>query len=131
MTRSLLTILCLMGLVGCTTSSETVQHGTVKYLFTQTQNQWAENVVLVSPCEQDLVNGQCKPAGETKVLVISGKLPGVVGGAVHDAALVGSSFVIRDGLIKSKSNVSQSNAGTSIRSSTTVVGGPIHPGVAP
>ncbi len=94
---------------GCATSSETVQHGTVKYLFTQTQNQWADNVILVSPCEPELVGGSCKPTGETKVLVVSGKLPGVVGGAVHDAAMVGSSFVIRDGLKKSKSNVSNSN----------------------
>lgn len=100
---------------GCTVSSEMVQHGASKYLLTQTQNQWADNMVLVSECETELVNGQCKPKGETKVVITSGKLPGVVSSAAHDAVVLGSSFAIRDGLVKSKAT--QHNQ-TDVRAST-------------
>ena len=110
-------MLCAVLLTGCAQSSETVRHGDTSFLLTQTQNQWAENVVLVSECEKDLVNGMCKPKGEVKVLVISGKLPELVGGLKHDAVTLGSAFVIRDGLIKSKANVKQNNQ-TDIRAST-------------
>jgi hypothetical protein len=108
--------LCLL-LAACATSIETVQHGTVKYLFTQTQNQWAENVILVSPCESELVGGSCKPTGETKVLVVSGKLPAVVGGVGQSMTTLGAAAIVRDGLVKSKSSVKQSNT-TDVRAST-------------
>jgi hypothetical protein len=107
--------LCVL-LTGCATSSDMVQHGNLKVQFTQTQNQWAENVVLVTTCEK-LQNGFCPPDAPTQVLVVSGKLPGVVSGATRDVANLGSSLVIRDGLIKSKSSVKQSNQ-TDIRAST-------------
>lgn len=114
---ALVSVLLLFVVAGCAQSSETVRHGDTSFLLTQTQNQWAENVVLVSECEKDLVNGMCKPKGEVKVLVISGKLPELVGGLKHDAVSLGSAFVIRDGLIKSKANVKQNNQ-TDIRAST-------------
>jgi len=59
----------------------------------------------------------CKPKGEVKVMVISGKLPELMSGLKHDAVVLGSAFVIRDGLIKSKSSTTQRNQ-TDIRAST-------------
>jgi hypothetical protein len=104
--------LCLL-LAACATSSETVQHGTVKYLFTQTQT----NGQKMSPCESELVGGSCKPTGETKVLVVSGKLPAVVGGVGQSMTTLGAAAIVRDGLVKSKSSVKQSNT-TDVRAST-------------
>ncbi len=112
-------VLFALLIAGCAPSSEMVAHGTKKFLFTQTQNQWGENVVLVSECAKDLKYGACDPEGEIKMLVVGGKLPGVVSGVASDAAVIGSAFVIRDGLIKGKSttNVRQKNQ-TDIRAST-------------
>lgn len=107
----------LVFLSACAQSSETVQHGTVKYLFTQTQNQWADNVILVSLCEKELVNGSCQPTGDTKVIVTSGKMPGVVSGASQSMTTLGAAALVRDGLVKSKANVSQKNQ-TDVRAST-------------
>ena len=108
-----------VGLVlgGCTVSSETVQHGTTKYLLTQTQNQWADNAVLVSECEAELVNGACKPKGETKIIITSGKLPGVVSGASQSMTTLGSAALVRDGLIRSQASVTQRNQ-IDVRAST-------------
>lgn len=105
------------GLSGCSTHSEMVQHGSKKVLFTQTQNQWGENVILVTDCGTVLVNGTCDPDKPTQMLVVSGKLPGVVSGVVQSASTLGSAAIVRDGLVKSKSSVSQKNQ-TDIRAST-------------
>jgi hypothetical protein len=107
--------LCAL-LTGCATSSDMVQHGNLKVQFTQTQNQWAENVVLVTTCEK-LQNGFCPPDAPTQVLVVSGKLPGVVSGVGQSMATLGAAALVRDGLVKSKSTVKQSNQ-TDIRAST-------------
>jgi hypothetical protein len=93
-----------------------VQHGNLKVQFTQTQNQWAENVVLVTTCEK-LQNGFCPPDAPTQVLVVSGKLPGVVSGVGQSMTTLGAAALVRDGLVKSKSTVKQSNQ-TDIRAST-------------
>ena len=34
---------------GCAPHSEMIQHGNEKILFTQTQNIWADNVLLTTP----------------------------------------------------------------------------------
>ena len=108
-------IAALMLLVSaCAPASEMVQHGNQKILFTQTQNQWADNVILVTPCKAVLVNGQCDPDGPTQMSTASGKLPGVVSGT---GGAVTSALIIRDGIIKGKSNVTQRNQ-TDIRAST-------------
>ena len=88
-------------IAGCAPSSEMIQHGTKKILFTQTQNQWGENVVLVSECAKELKYGACDPE-DVQVLVVGGKLPGVVSGVAANATTLGSAALIRDGLIKSK-----------------------------
>lgn len=56
-----------------------------------------------------------------RMFVIPGKLPGVVSSGVSTAGMVGSSFVIRDGLIKSKPKVNNSNT-TNEHFSTKYVG---------
>ena len=110
-----------MLLVACAQSSETIQHGSTKFLLTQTQNQWADNVVLVSECEQDLANGMCKPKGETKVIVSSGKLPGVLNGAAQSVTTLGAAAILRDGLVKGKPKVNNSNT-TNEHFSTKYIG---------
>ena len=114
---ALFVLIAIIMLTGCAQSSETVRHGDTTFLLTQTQNQWAENAVLISECEKELANGVCKPKGEVKVMVISGKLPELMSGLKHDAVVLGSAFVIRDGLMKSKSSTTQRNQ-TDIRAST-------------
>ena len=109
-------IVCALLIAGCAPSSEMIQHGTKKILFTQTQNQWGENVVLVSECAKELKYGACDPE-DVQVLVVGGKLPGVVSGVAANATTLGSAALIRDGLVKSKASVKQSNK-TDIRAST-------------
>ena len=105
-------------IAGCAPSSEMIQHGTKKILFTQTQNQWGENVVLVSECAKELKYGACDPEN-VHVMIVGGKLPGVVSGVASNATTLGSAALIRDGLVKSKgtTNVNQHNQ-TDIRAST-------------
>ena len=114
-------VTCALLFAGCTHSSETIQHGSTKFLLTQTQNQWADNVVLVSECEQELVNGMCKPKGETKVIVSSGKLPGVLNGAAQSVTTLGAAAILRDGLVKGKPKVNNSNT-TNEHFSTKYIG---------
>ena len=103
---------------GCAASSEMLQHGNQKFLFTQTQNQWADNVLLITPCKEKLANGSCDPDGPTQMSTASGKLPGVVGGV---GGGVVSAVIIRDGLVKGKPKVSNSNT-TNEHFSTKYVG---------
>ena len=107
-----------MLLVACAQSSETVRHGSATFLLTQTQNQWADNVILVTPCKAALVNGQCDPDGPTQVSTASGKLPGVVGGA---GGTVAGALILRDGLVKGKPKVNNSNT-TNEHFSTKYIG---------
>lgn len=53
----------------------------------------------------------------------------VLPAAIHGLAFIAGMGTL--GAVMPGMNVSQSNAGPTIRSSTTVIGGPIHPGVAP
>ena len=99
----------VLSVAACAPASEMVQHGNQKILFTQTQNQWADNVILVTPCKAALVNGQCDPDGPTQVSTASGKLPGVVGGA---GGTVAGALILRDGLVKGKPRVNNSNSNT-------------------
>ena len=99
---------------GCAPHSEMIQHGNEKILFTQTQNIWADNVLLTTPCKTALRNGACDPDGPTQMTTATGKGAGVVGGV---SGGVVSALIIRDGLTKSKSNISQKNQ-TDIRAST-------------
>ena len=115
MMRHALIVTFTLLLGGCAVSSERVQHGSTSFLITQTQNQWADNMVLISECEAELVNGVCKPKGETKVIVSSGKLPGVVSGVSQNVTTLGSAAIIRDGLVKGKTNITQRN---DVRAST-------------
>ena len=101
-------------LAACAPHSEMIQHGNQKVLFTQTQNIWADNAILVTPCKVALANGQCDPDGPTQITTATGKGAGVLG---NTAGGVASSLILRDGLIKSKSSISQKNQ-TDIRAST-------------
>jgi len=114
-------VTCALLFAGCTHSSETIQHGSTKFLLTQTQNQWADNVVLVSECEQDLANGMCKPKDETKEIVTSGKLPGVLDGAAQSVTTWGAAASLRDGLVKGEPKVNNSNT-TNEHFSTKYIG---------
>lgn len=104
--------LCI--LAACAPHSEMIQHGNEKILFTQTQNVWADNVLLTTPCKPLLRNGACDPDGPTQMTTATGKGAGVLGGV---GGGVVSALIIRDGLTKSKSNISQKNQ-TDIRAST-------------
>ena len=44
---ALFVLIAIIMLTGCAQSSETVRHGDTMFLLTQTQNQWAENAVLI------------------------------------------------------------------------------------
>ena len=106
-------VACVL-VAGCAPHSEMIQHGNEKILFTQTQNIWADNVLLTTPCKTALRNGACDPDGPTQMTTATGKGAGVVGGV---GGGVVSALIIRDGLTKSKSNISQKNQ-TDIRAST-------------
>jgi hypothetical protein len=107
-----------MLLSACSPNTEIVQHGNIKIQMTQTQNQWADNMVAVTTCEQ-FENGFCPKDAPTQIVIMSGKMPGIVGAGLTSAAMVGSSFVIRDGLKGSKSNVTQKNSNRNdVRAST-------------
>jgi hypothetical protein len=111
-----LAFIALSSITGCATQTDLIQHGNLKVQFTQTQNQWAENVVIVSKCDK-LEKGYCPADSPTEILVVGGKLPGVVSGVASNATTLGSAALIRDGLIKGKASVKQSNQ-TDIRAST-------------
>ena len=91
---------------GCAPHSEMIQHGNEKILFTQTQNIWADNVLLTTPCKTALRNGACDPDGPTQMTTATGKGAGVVGGVGGGVA---SALIIRDGLVKGKPKVNNSN----------------------
>jgi hypothetical protein len=111
---ALFVLIAVIMLTGCTPHHEMIQHGNQKILFSQTQNVWTDNVLLVTPCKEKLANGQCDPDGPTQVTTATGKGAGIVGGV---GGGVVSALIIRDGLIKSKANVKQNNQ-TDIRAST-------------
>lgn len=105
-------------LVACAPSTDLVQHGNKYLQVTQTHNQWADNIVAVTPCDK-LYNGFCPESAETNVVVMSGKLPGIVGAGLTSAAMLGSAAMVRDGLRGSKSNVIQKNSNRNdVRAST-------------
>ena len=87
----------------CAPSSEMIQHGNQKVLLTQTRNGWDDNAVLVTPCKNTLHNGTCDPEGDTRIVIMSGKLPTLVGAGIQGVAMVGSAALVADGLKKSKS----------------------------
>ena len=106
---------------GCTHSSETIQHGSTKFLLTQTQNQWADNVVLVVSVNRSLLMVCANPKARQKVIVSSGKLPGGAewGCTVRDH--LGAAAILRDGLVKGKPKVNNSNT-TNEHFSTKYIG---------
>lgn len=103
---ALFVLIAVIMLTGCAPHHEMIQHGNQKILFSQTQNVWTDNVLLVTPCKEKLANGQCDPDGPTQVTTATGKGAGVVGGM---GSGVVSSLIIRDGLVKGKPKVNNSN----------------------
>lgn len=103
---------------GCLPSTDIVRHGNINLQITDLHRQWDDNVIAVTPCEQ-LYNGYCPKDAETQFVVMSGKLPGIVGAGLTSAAMLGSAAIINDGLKGSKSNVTQKNTNRNdVRAST-------------
>jgi hypothetical protein len=103
---------------GCAPSTDIIQHGNKKLQLTQTYNQWADNIVAVTECDK-LYNGYCPDSAPTQIVVMSGKLPGVVGAGLTSAAMLGSAAIINDGLKGSKSKINQNNTNRNdVRAST-------------
>ena len=116
MTRSLLTILCLMSVVGCAPASLLVQDGNDFIEMTQTRNIFESNVVSVGRCSNP-TNNKCPEGTQKQVYVLTGPGWALAGSGIQTAGMLGGAALVRDGLVKSKSNVSQKNQ-TDVRAST-------------
>ena len=111
-------VFCMLMLAGCMPTTDMIQHGNKRIQVTDMRNQWHDNVIAVTECAE-LDNGYCPKSAPTQFVVMSGKFPGIVGAGLTSAAMVGSSFVIRDGLKGSKSSVTQKNSNRNdVRAST-------------
>ena len=105
-------------LAACAPATDLIQHGNTRIQFTQTQNQWGENITAVTQCAQ-LENGFCPKDAPTQFVVTSGKLPGLVSAGMQAGAVLGGSVIIADGLRGSKSTINQKNHNrTDVRAST-------------
>jgi len=112
-----LACLCLI-LAGCLPSTDLVRHGNQNLQFTQTYNQWADNIIAVTPCDV-LDNGYCPKDAPTQIVVMPGKMPSLVGAGIQAGAVLGGSAIIAGGLKASKSTVTQKNSNRNdVRAST-------------
>lgn len=107
---------CLLVLSACTAQTQLLQHGNSWVQVSQTTNQWDSNAVVVTVCDT-LQNGFCPESAPSQIVVMNGPMPGIAGAGVSSAAMLGSAFVIADGLKGSKSTIKQSNR-TDVRAST-------------
>jgi len=84
--------------------------------MTQTRNIFESNVVSVGRCSNP-TNNKCPEGTQKQVYVLTGPGWALAGSGIQTAGMLGGAALVRDGLVKSKSNVSQKNQ-TDVRAST-------------
>jgi hypothetical protein len=103
---------------GCAVQTETYQFGNDHIQLMQTQNLWNDNAVVYTDCPK-LYNGFCPEGSPKQVVIMPGKLPGIVSSGVQAGAVLGGSAIIADGLRDSKTKVNMKNTNRNdVRAST-------------
>jgi hypothetical protein len=111
-------VLLSLVLVGCAAQTETYQFGNDYLQLFQTQNLWNDNAVVYTDCPK-LYNGYCPEGSPKQVVIMPGKLPGLVAGGMQAGAVLGGSAIIADGLRDSKTKVNMKNTNRNdVRAST-------------
>ena len=104
-------VLCIAFIAGCAPSSLLIADGNGFIELTQTNHLWQANVVSVGHCDKP-TNNKCPEGTAKQVVVMTGPGPGMAGAGIQAAGMLGGAALVRDGLIKGKPKVNNSNTTT-------------------
>jgi hypothetical protein len=102
--------MCLV-VSACAPSTILIPDGNGFIELTQTRHIWESNAVSVGHCESPEFS-KCPKGTPKQVYVMTGPGPGMAGAGIQAAGMLGGAAIVRDGLIKGKPKVNNSNSNT-------------------